>query len=428
MKRNRIFNYFFFLALLIGVCCFSYYYFHSLTVEISKYSKRDTEYLQRYNDEIVATLQNEGSTANWQKIIDSFEDVVIYIEDENSNVIAHSTGRDWSMVDTKVQKAFIFAGNPYMMKTSVYLAKETLRDSGFFYRTLIIIFMGIFLFFVVIIATIYIIMLRPLHTFYLNIENYEKGKKVTRSRKHSEIARLQNRFVDMTETIDKQQDNQRRIIASISHDIKTPLTSIMGYAELLKKENISEERKQRYLNTVYEKAVSIKELIDDFDEYLDYNMETALKTEKMTADTMMDKLTLSYEDELQVYGIKFVYNSHVNNDLVEVDMQKMRRVLGNIIGNSLKHFNMGIKIIEVEYESDDNFVKIIISDNGEGVPEEKLDVIFEPLYTSDEGRKVAGLGLAICREIVEAHGGEIYAEKSKYGGLAIVIKLKKIKL
>ena len=66
---------------------------------------------------------------------------------------------------------------------------------------------------------------------------------------------------------------------------------------------------------------------------------------------------------------------------------------------------------------------INISDNGEGVSEDKLEIIFEPLYTSDEGRKVAGLGLANCREIVSAHGGNIYARASDFGGLEICIEL-----
>ena len=76
-------------------------------------------------------------------------------------------------------------------------------------------------------------------------------------------------------------------------------------------------------------------------------------------------------------------------------------------------------------KSDRKKVYINIADSGKGVAEEKLDVIFEPLYTSDEGRKVAGLGLAICREIVDSHGGKIYAKSSEYGGLEICIELER---
>ena len=76
----------------------------------------------------------------------------------------------------------------------------------------------------------------------------------------------------MTKNLERQQQNQRRIIASISHDIKTPLTSIMGYAERLSKDNVTQERKERYLDTVYTKSVEIQQLVNEFDEYLGYNL------------------------------------------------------------------------------------------------------------------------------------------------------------
>ena len=81
------------------------------------------------------------------------------------------------------------------------------------------------------------------------------------------------------------------------------------------------------------------------------------------------------------------------------------------------------KIIETRFTADKKKVYITITDNGEGVSEDKLDIIFEPLYTSDEGRKVAGLGLANCREIISAHDGKIYAQNVVQGGLKICIEL-----
>ena len=84
------------------------------------------------------------------------------------------------------------------------------------------------------------------------------------------------------------------------------------------------------------------------------------------------------------------------------------------------------KIIETRFFSDRKKVYITITDNGDGVSEDKLDIIFEPLYTSDEGRKVAGLGLANCREIISAHEGKIHAENAENGGLTIHIELNKI--
>ena len=106
---------------------------------------------------------------------------------------------------------------------------------------------------------------------------------------------------------------------------------------------------------------------------------------------------------------------------------KMRRVVGNIIGNSVKHMRTDNKKIVVTISCDREKVYCNIADSGEGVEEEKLEIIFEPLYTSDYGRKAAGLGLSIGREIVESHGGSIYAKRSGLGGLEVCIELQRVK-
>ena len=108
---------------------------------------------------------------------------------------------------------------------------------------------------------------------------------------------------------------------------------------------------------------------------------------------------------------------------METEATRFKRVFGNIFANSVKHFKGTEKIVRVDIYSDKDNVYFHISDNGEGVPEENLELIFEPLYTSDEGRRVAGLGLSICREIIDAHSGMIYAQKSDLGGLEVIIEL-----
>ena len=109
-----------------------------------------------------------------------------------------------------------------------------------------------------------------------------------------------------------------------------------------------------------------------------------------------------------------------------MDINKLKRVFSNILSNSVKHFRDGEKKIRIDIFSSGEMVAIRFSDNGKGVDEDKYELIFEPLYTSDEGRKVAGLGLSICREITEAHDGRIYAEKSEMGGLAVTVELPEV--
>lgn len=88
----------------------------------------------------------------------------------------------------------------------------------------------------------------------------------------------------------------------------------------------------------------------------------------------------------------------------------MRRVFGNIIGNSIKNMKKDYKKIEINFNNDKENILISIADNGCGVDDDKIDKIFEALYTSDKSRNVAGLGLSICKSIVECHGGKIYAK------------------
>lgn len=423
MSKSRRNDVLFIAILIIAFNCVFMYYFHSVASMIQQYAEQDTALLQNVNEDIVTKIQETDDPKKWQRIVDEYDGIVVEIKNGEGNTVAHTKDKEWSLIGTRVQKAFVYNDDAYIIRTSVYLARKYLTDTGYLFKLLVIIFGMVTMFIILISLIIYTLMLRPMHKLYTSIEKYEKGEPVKRMNGRTEVARLQNRFVEMTETISKQQQNQRRIIASISHDIKTPLTSIMGYAEMMKKENLSEERKQRYLKTVYDKAIAIRDIVNEFDEYLSYNLDSSLKKSKMTVSEMMENLTEGYDDELQSFGVDFICNTEPNEDIVDIDLQKMRRVIGNIIGNSLKHFNSERKLIEVECKRKPKAVQIIISDNGEGVEPEKLEVIFEPLYTSDQGRKVAGLGLAICKEIVESHGGEIYAEKSKLGGLAVVIKL-----
>ena len=106
-------------------------------------------------------------------------------------------------------------------------------------------------------------------------------------------------------------------------------------------------------------------------------------------------------------------------------MSKMRRVFGNIIGNSIKNMKKDYKKIEINFNNDKENILISIADNGCGVDDDKIDKIFEALYTSDKSRNVAGLGLSICKSIVKGHGGKIYAKNNSYGGLTIMIVLKR---
>ena len=109
---------------------------------------------------------------------------------------------------------------------------------------------------------------------------------------------------------------------------------------------------------------------------------------------------------------------------MNIDIAKVRRVFGNIINNSIKHKREENLNIKIKAKKINGYALFQISDNGEGIAEENIEKIFEPLYTSDKSRKVAGLGLSICRNIIESHSGKIWAENNENYGLSIFFTIR----
>ncbi len=269
----------------------------------------------------------------------------------------------------------------------------------------------------------------PLEKLANSIRGYNRNAFTQVHDEKNEIKSLNMDFVALTEALNEEQQTQTRIIASVSHDIKTPLTSIMGYAEQLKKDGIPKERLHKYVNTIYEKSVAIKRLIENFDDYITYSdkADNAEKTE-VKVKQLLSAVDSYYRDDLEMANCKFVINDKTDDAVIYINRSDMLRVFGNIITNSMKH--QSDKPLEILVEAfQTNFeVFFKISDNGEGVAPDQHKKIFEPLYTTDESRSksVSGLGLSICKDIIEAHYGKIYATKSDFEtGLAICFDLPK---
>ena len=272
--------------------------------------------------------------------------------------------------------------------------------------------------------------LNPLYELGSKIRQYEAMKNIKTETSSNEIEQLNFEFDNLIEALEAEKQKQNRIIASVSHDIKTPLTSILGYAEQLKKDNISPERREKYTNTIYTKAYTIKNLIGNLDEFLNYNSnEKSVKTE-VSVYTLISKVKTYYESDLKHDNVEFNTLYHCEDVVVSVNELSILRVFGNLIDNSVKHRRKDRKlIIDIYCSVVKGDVVISFCDNGDGVPADKIDLIFEPFYTSDESRTkaVSGLGLSICREIISDHGGEIWASENENGGLSVNFTLKKVR-
>lgn len=274
----------------------------------------------------------------------------------------------------------------------------------------IIVFLIIYLF-VFIAARLTII--KPTEGIINDIKNYKFGKKIERKPIRGELGLIQNEFVSLTERLDLEKKEQHRIISSISHDIKTPLTSIIGYGDLIKEEDDLKIIK-KHNNKITDKALNIKEILSTFDDYL-VNYENApLKLNKFIISDLVDKINNDYKLDLENNNIKLEVITKLNDEVIYIDGLKLKRIFSNLISNSIRYITSNGKIT-IEILKDDKDYIFKIKDNGKGVDKAILDKLFDPFYTTDKSRKISGLGLSICKEFVELHGGNIKAKNLKKG-------------
>lgn len=266
----------------------------------------------------------------------------------------------------------------------------------------------------------------PMETITKDINDYKFGKRPFKRKMPKKMQQIQNAFVDMVDSLELEKENQNQIIASISHDIKTPLTSVIGYSDRLKNKNLSLEKQEKYVNKIYDKALNMKSILEEFDDYQSCNIKDTLKLEKISINNILQSVKTDFEDDLFDKNIKLEISSNCNQREIMVDLVKLKRVFTNIITNSVTHFNGNKGLIKVNVTGRANMIRFEILDNGGGVKTETdLKRIFEPLYTTDPSRKISGLGLSICKQIISSFDGRIYAKNNEIGGLSIIFLIPK---
>lgn len=267
--------------------------------------------------------------------------------------------------------------------------------------------------YVIIFITASNIIIKPTKEITNDIKNYKFGKKIERRKINGELGLIQNEFVNLTERLEEEKKEQNRIIASISHDIKTPLTSIIGYADLINEEDDLKTIKQ-HNNKITDKALNLKEILSSFDDYLVNYENSPLKLTKVKIKDIVNELNNDYKIDLENNNIEFEIITKLNKDEINVDTLKLKRIFSNLISNSTRYLSSEGKIT-ISITKDENNYIFKISDNGKGVDENILDKLFSPFFTTDKSRKISGLGLSICKEFVELHGGSIKANNIKKG-------------
>ena len=240
------------------------------------------------------------------------------------------------------------------------------------------------------------------------------------------------RLKESTEEKIQYDKESKELISNISHDLKTPITAIKGYAEgLMEGVASSPEKRDKYIRTIYNKANDMDRLINELTFY------SKIDTNKIPYTFSKINVANYFRDcveevglELEARGIELGYFNFVDEDVMVIaDAEQMKRVINNIIGNSLKYMDKKHGIINIRILDVGDFVQIEIEDNGKGIGQKELPYIFDRFYRTDSSRNSSkggsGIGLSIVKKIIEDHGGKIWATSKEGIGTEIHFVLRK---
>lgn len=224
----------------------------------------------------------------------------------------------------------------------------------------------------------------------------------------------------------------KELISNIAHDLKTPITAIKGYAEgIMDGVAFSPERLDKYIRTIYNKANDMDRLIDELTFY------SKIDTNKIPYTYSKINVSQYFKDcieevglDMEAKGIELGYFNYVDEDvLIIADAEQLKRVINNIISNSVKYLDKKKGIINIRIKDVGDFIEVEIEDNGRGISAKDLPNIFDRFYRADSSRNSSkggsGIGLSIVRKIIEDHGGRIWATSKENIGTEIHFVLRK---
>lgn len=243
---------------------------------------------------------------------------------------------------------------------------------------------------------------------------------------------MRMRLKESTEEKVRYDEESRELLSNISHDLKTPVTAIKGYAEgILDGVASSPEKLDKYIRTIYNKANDMDRLVDELTFYskIDTNRIPYTFSKINVADYFSDCVEELGLD-LDANNIELGYFNYVEEDVMIIaDAEQLKRVVNNIIGNSVKYLDKKKGIINIRIKDVGDFIQVEIEDNGRGIAARDLPNIFDRFYRTDASRNSSkggsGIGLSIARKIIEDHGGKIWATSKEGIGTEIHFVLRK---
>lgn len=371
------------------------------------------------------------STSKWFKVLDKNLNVIL--ESDNAPAKKNYTEKEIIYMRGYYNNGLFIEKyqyiNNYGIKRTAIIKSRELYTNSFFKKMNILTKIDFVVFGIayIILVVIFVFVLRS--KFYEPLEKLNKAMELLTEGKRKkpvdysgprEFVDICDRFNIMVSKLEdsenqrkKLMNDKERMMADISHDLKTPITSIQGYAKALSDGIIADEDKDKYMKIIYEKSKKLTELINIFHEYSklehpDFN----LIFEKVDlSEYLRAYIALKYEDIVES-GFNIEVDIPEEEMEIKIDKVQLQRVFDNILGNSIKHNEKGTNIY-VSLKEKNDIYEIIIADDGKGISKDIANNIFEAFTVGDESRNSkqgSGLGLAIAKTIVDLHGGTIELE------------------
>lgn len=240
---------------------------------------------------------------------------------------------------------------------------------------------------------------------------------------------MAGRLKKSVELTQKNEENRKELLLDISHDLRSPLTSIQAYVEgLIDGVADSPQMRDKYLQTIKRKTIDIEKMVSSLFAYSKLDMEEfTLNNEKINLTEFLTKTIDSVKDEYADKGLNIQLNTSEDIKII-ADKELLIRIESNILDNSLKYKSKEIGNSKITVSREGDFAKIEFADDGIGVDDDSLDKLFEVFYRTDKARSNtgsgSGIGLAFVKKAVTSMGGKVKAENNSYSGLSIIIYLR----
>ena len=247
----------------------------------------------------------------------------------------------------------------------------------------------------------------------------------------ADFEEMRLRLKESTEEKVSFDSQNKELISNISHDLKTPITAVKGYVEgLLDGVADTPEKQQKYLRTIYNKANDMDRLINELTFYCKIDTNRIPYTfNKIHISDYFEDCVDELSVELESSGVSLTYFNYLEEDAVVIaDAEQLKRVINNIVSNSLKYMDKPKGVINIRLRDVGDFIQIEIEDNGKGIAQKDLANIFERFYRTDASRNSSkggsGIGLSIVKKIMEDHGGQVWATSKEGTGTTMYLSLR----